>query len=658
MSNDIFSIGLSGLQAAQWGLTTTSENISNASTPGYDVENTVFAESSGQYTGSGYVGSGVSVATVQRAYSQYLSTQLNTAQATSGMLSANGSMATQLNSWVGSPTAGIAAAISTFFTGLQNVSNNPSSLATRQTAVSGAQALANDIEAAGQQYDQLRQGVNQQLSTAVNQINAYATQIANLNAQVQAASLQGQPPNQLMDQRDRVVSSLSQLIGVSTVQESHGYSLFLSNGQPLVVGNQSFALAAVASPSNPSETAIAYQGLAGATPPATPDYLPSSALTGGTLGGLASFVSQTLDPAAAQLGAIATSFAAQVNAQNALGLTLSGGAGGNLFAIAAPTVYAHAQNTGGSTLAVTLANPSQPPSDDYSLAYSAGQYTVTDTTTGQVVSATATLPSAVAGMNLSLTGTMSPGDSFTIQPTAGALDSFALTTTNPSAIAAASPVLASAASTNTGTATITQGTVAAGYAIPSALTLAYSSTTQSLSGFPVGSTVTVGTSPPVTIPSGAPVTSVPYTPGATITIRTPAPASGMNAVSFTISGTPANGDTFTIAPNTGGTDDGRNALAIANLTSNPALANGTATLASAYANYVNTIGNAASTLQASSTAQSSIVTQITAAQQSVSGVNLDEEAANLLQYQQLYQANSKVIQTADTLFQTLIGIFQ
>jgi len=663
MSNNIFSIGLSGLQAAQWGLTTTSQNISNASTPGYDVESAVFAESAGQYTGSGYMGNGVTVATVQRAYSQYLTTQLNNAQATNSSLTANYTMAAQLNNLVGSPTGGISAAITTYFTGLQNVASNASSLATRQTAVSNAQSLANEINATGQQYDQLRQSVNQQLSTAVNQINTYSTQIASLNAQIQAASSQGQPPNQLMDQRDQAVSSLSQLVGVSVVQNSSGYSLFLGNGQPLVVANQSFQLAAVTSPSNPSETAIAYKGLAGSTPPSPPDYLPSSALTGGTVGGLTSFVSQTLDPAAAQLGAIATSFAAQVNSQNALGLTLSGSAGGNLFTVAAPTVYANANNTGNQTLTVTLANSSQPPSDDYSLSYSGGTYTLTDTTTNQVAGTTTTLangnPVTIGGLTLAVgTGTIQNGDSFTIQPTAGALDSFALATTAPSAIAAASPVLASTASTNTGTATITPGAVVAGYNIPGTTTLTYNSATQTLTGFPVGSTVTVGSAAPVTIAAGPPATTVPYTSGSAITINTTPASAGVNGVSFTISGTPGNGDTFTIAPNTGGTNDGSNATAMSNLVSNPVLQNGTVTLTSAYANYVNNIGNSASTLQASSTSQSALVTQITSAQQSVSGVNLDEEAANLLQYQQLYQANSKVIQTAESLFQTLIGIFQ
>ena len=644
MSNNIFSIGLSGLQAAQWGMTTTSQNISNASTPGYDVESAVLAEANGQYTGSGYMGNGVSTATTQRAYSQYLTTQLNNATATNSSLTANNTMASQLNNLVGSPTGGISAAITAFFTGLQSVSNNPSSLATRQTAISDAQSLADQINTAGQQYDSLRQSVNQQLSTTVTQINTYSTQIAQLNTQIQAASSQGQPPNQLMDQRDQVVSSLSQLVGVSVVQNSSGYSLFLGDGQPLVVANQSFSLSAVTSPSNPSETAIAYTGIAGSSSSPT-DYLPSTALTGGTLGGLTSFVSQTLDPAEAQLGAIATSFASQVNAQNSLGLTLSGSTGGNLFTVAGPTVYANKNNTGAETLSVTLTNPSAPPTDNYSLAFNGTNYTVTDTSTNTVVSSTTTAPTTVAGMTFTLSGAMTAGDSFTIQPTSGALNSFALATTSASAIAAQSPALASASSSNTGTATIGAATVSSGYSLASTITLTYNSATGTLSGVPVGSSVSINSGAASTNTTG----TVAYTSGAKISI---------NGVAFTISGTPANGDTFKIAPNTGGTNDGSNALAMSNLVSNSVLSNGTATLTGAYANYVNNIGNAASTLQSASKTQSALVTQITSAQQSVSGVNLDEEAANLMQYQQLYQANSKVIQTANSMFSTLLGIFQ
>jgi flagellar hook-associated protein 1 len=658
--SDIYGIGLSGLLSAQLGLATTSNNISNSSTPGYTVENPVFTESSGQYTGSGFIGGGVTTATVQRNYAQYLTSQLNSAQSTNSSLTANLSLATELNNFVGSPTAGISAAITTYFTGLQNVANSPSSVAERQTAISDAQSLAAQINEAGQQFDQLRQGVNQQLTQSVSQINSYSQQIASLNTQIAEASSQGQPPNQLLDQRDQAVSQLSQLVGASVVQNSQGYSVFLPSGQPLVVANQSFDLGTSTSAGDPSELAVTYNGLAGTTPTGPTDYLSASAITGGTVGGLLSFRSQTLDPAESQLGAIATSFANQLNQQNALGLTLSGTAGGPLFTVGAPQVYANQQNKGNATLTVGFANPAQPTSDDYSLSYDGTNYTLTDTTTGQTVGppvpaiATTSPGTTIGGLTITMpTGAMNAGDSFTIQPTRGALDSFALATTNPSDIAAASPVLASAGSSNVGTATITQGTVTAGYNIPSTrTTLTYDSATGSLSGWPVGSTVSVNGGPSTTIAAG---TTIAYTPGDTYTIDTTPATAGPNAVSVTITGSPANGDTFTIGQNLG-MNDGRNALAMSNLISSTSLSG--QTLTGAYANYVNNIGNAASGLQAASTAQTALVSQIQSSQQSVSGVNLDEEAANLLKYQQLYQASSKVITTAESMFQTLITSIQ
>lgn len=663
MSGNLISIGLSGLNAAQWGLTTTGENISNSSTSGYSMETPVYSETAGTYTGSGYLPMGVATTTVQRSYSQYLATQLNTAQSSSGALSTYDTMITQLNNLVGSPTSGIASAINSYFTGLQNVANDASDTATRQTAVSDAQTLADQINAAGAQYDSLRASVNTQLSDAVTQINTYTAQIASLNTQILAASNQGQAPNQLLDQRDEAVSNLSQLVGVSTVQASDGtYSVFMANGQPLVSSGNSFNLGTATSSSDPSELDVTYLGQAGATPAPTPQTLADSQLSGGTLGGLAEFRSQTLDPAEAQLGAIATSFAAQVNQQNELGITLNGTAGGALFTVGSPTVNANAQNTGNATLSASFADATQPTTGDYTLSYNGSTYTLTDNSTGSVVGSASNLNNPIDGLQFSSTGTMKAGDSFEVQPTRGALDNFALATTSPSAIAAAAPVLASASSSNTGSAQITQGTVTAGYTAPTtASTITYTAGT-GLTGFPLDSVVTVAGPPSASYNITSSTTAVPYTSGsgATLTITNPTnstSAASMNNVTVTLSGAPDSGDSFTIGPNTGATSDGRNAQLLSNLTSAQALNGGTSTLTGAYANYVNDIGNQTTQIENSSSAQTALVTQITSAQQSVSGVNINEEAANLLQYQQLYQANSKVIQTASTLFQTLLGIF-
>ncbi|OMG70872.1 flagellar hook-associated protein FlgK [Burkholderia ubonensis] len=644
MSNTLMNLGISGLNAAIWGLTTTSNNISNAATPGYTIERPVYAEASGQYTGSGYLPQGVNTTTVQRQYSQYLSDQLNSAQTQGGALSTWNTLVAQLNNYVGSPTAGISTAITNYFTGLQNVANKASDTSVRQTAISNAQVLADQLKAAGAQYDALRQSVNSQLSSTVAQINTFTTQIAQLNQQIATAGSQGQPPNQLLDQRDQAVSNLSSLAGIQVVRNDQGYSVFMAGGQPLVVADKSYTLAAVTSSSDPSELSVVSQGIAGANPPGPNQALPDASLSGGTLGGLLAFRRQTLDPAQAQLGAIATSFAAQVNAQNALGVDLSGNPGGNLFSTGSPTVFANQANTGGATLNVSFANPSQPTTSDYTLSYQgANQYALTDRATGSVVgtATSATMPISIGGLNFSVSGAMNAGDSFTVLPTRGALGGFSLATANGSAIAAAGPYVSSASTTNLGT-----GTIGA----PSVTNASAVTTTNPY-------TITIGTNGAgaltytITNPSATPPTTapVPYTSGSAITL-----APGL---SVTMSGTPASGDTFAVKPNTGGTSDGSNALALAQLVSAKQLGGGTTTLTGAYANYVNGIGNTASQLKSSSAAQTALVGQITKSQQEVSGVNQNEEAANLMQYQQLYQANAKVIQTASTLFQTVLGLF-
>ncbi|MEK6425099.1 MAG: flagellar hook-associated protein FlgK [Burkholderia gladioli] len=657
-SSNLLNIGLSGLNAAQWGITVTGNNISNQATAGYSVERAVYAETDGQSTSSGYLPSGVTTVTVQRQYSQYLNDQLNAANTTNSALSSYSSLVATLNNYVGSPTAGIGAAISSYFTGLQTVSNNAASTASRQTAISDAQTLANQIGSAGQQFDALRQQVNTQLQNSATQVNTLTAQIAQLNQQIAVASAGGTQPNTLLDSRDQAVASLSQLVGITVTQNNGSYSVTVGNGQPLVVGNSSYQMTTVPSPSDPSELSLAVQS-SSTTTGGSPQVLADSTVTGGSIGGALQFRSQTLDPAEAQLGAIAVSFAAQTNAQNALGVDLNGNAGGNLFTVPTPTTVSNLNNTGTATVSADFADATQPPTSDFTLSYDGTNYTLTNKTTGAVAGTSSSLPATIGGLKLSATGTMNAGDSFTIEPTRGALGSFALATTSGSAIAAASPVLASATSTNTGTATITQGTVTSGYQLPSSTTtLTYNASSKSLSGFPAGTTVTVGGTTTTIVDS---TTQVPYdgTAGATLTIASatqPAPSGVMNNVSVTLSGTPADGDTFTIAKG-GGSNDGRNAQLMSALASSKAIDGGTSTLTTAYSSYVNNVGNTATRLSSASSAQAGVVSQITTQQQSVSGVNANEEAANLVQYQQMYQANAKVIQTAQTLFTTLLGIF-
>ncbi|MFC0402610.1 flagellar hook-associated protein FlgK [Paraburkholderia rhizosphaerae] len=660
-SSNLFGIGLSGLNSAQLGMSTTGNNISNAATPGYNVERALFAESNGMRTGNGFIGAGVTTVTIQRQFDSTLTNELFSTQSKSSSTSAYSQLISTLNNLIGSPTAGIGAGFTSFFNNMAQLSGAAGDGSTRQTVINSAQQLANQINGMGQQIDQIRQGLNTTLSSTVTQINNLTRQIAQLNAQIAGSGTAGQQPNQLLDARDQAVSQLTQLVGVNVQTASDGTdSITLSNGMTLVQGNQSYQLGTTPSPSNPAELALTYQEPDSANPGKfVTTVLPDSSISGGSLGGTLQYRSQTLDPAAQQLGALATSFAAQVNAQNALGIDQTGKAGGPLFQIAAPTVIPNLNNTGNASVAATLTNPASPPLGDLKLTFDGTNYTLTNTSTGTVVGTAppptpATNPIVIGGVSLTVNGTVNPGDSFVIQPTEGALDSFALTTADGSAIAAGSPSIASNGNKNTGSGNIQTAPASPGFIINTTTTITYDAATQTLSGFPPGSTVTFG-NPPQTVTINAATDPVPYNPanGGTYTINSTAtPPASPSGISFSLSGTPATGDTFTIAPNTG-TTDGSNANFISNVKTSTVF-NGT-TLNNGYAEFVNNVGNATSNLQAMATTQSATLAQITAQQQSVSGVNLDEEATMLLQYQQMYQANSKVIQTAQSLFQSILS---
>ena len=251
----IYGIAVSALNAAQAGLATTSNNIANANTPGYSLEKTVQTQMLPQNTGSGFVGQGVSVTTVQRQYDQFLSAQVLAAQTQSSNLNAQLGLAQQVSNLLGTSSSGLTPTMQSFFTAVNAVANAPQSVPARQTLISSAQSLVDGFQSMSQNLNQISDGLNGQITSSVAQINSYATQIASLNAQiVQAqADTPNQAPNALLDQRDQLINQLSQEIRVSTIKQSDGsLNVYIGNGQSLVLGNQTTALQAVASATDPT----------------------------------------------------------------------------------------------------------------------------------------------------------------------------------------------------------------------------------------------------------------------------------------------------------------------------------------------------------------------------------------------------------------------
>lgn len=659
----LLSIAQTGLAAAQLGLQTTANNISNASTPGYDREEIIQEEGIAQNTGSGYIGSGTEVTTVQRMYNAFLATQQNVAQSSYSSLNTAYTQTSQIDNMFAGSTSGLSTSVQNFFNSVQTATANPSAASSLETVLTSAQTLASQFQSTSAQLSTLNDGVNSQITSTVQSINGYATQIASLNQAISTAeaSTAGQPPNDLLDERDEAVANLSQLVGVSVVNQGSDYNVSIGTGQPLVVGSQSYSLTTLESPTNSSQLEVGYQ--TGTAPTsATNIAIPESSLTGGSLGGLLQFRSQSLIPTENAIGQLALGVANAVNTQQELGQDQSGSPGVAMFTAGTPATTASTNNTGNLQVTTTVADTSALTTSNYSLQFNGTNYSLTRLSDNSVVYQGATFPPAtpIDGLDFSTNGgTPGTGDTFLIQPTVNAATNFGVAITNTTQIAMAAPIVTNAPDTNTGTGQISAGSVnplpvpaptpaptpplygnAAAY-YPN-LT---DSVTISFNGSP--NTGTYNVTDNTTGTSLA--TNVAYAPDGNISY---------NGWTVQVSGTPAANDTFTVGPNLNSTGDSRNGLLIAGIQTAKTLDGATTSIQGAYAQMVSSIGNQAAQLQATSSAANTQLTNATSAQQSVSGVNLDEEATNLIQYQQAYQAAAQTMSAANTLFTTLITDLQ
>ncbi|AJG24696.1 flagellar hook-associated protein FlgK [Cupriavidus basilensis] len=633
----LFNIGLSGLNTAQNALTTVGHNISNAATAGYTRQNTLIASAGGQYTSSGFFGQGSNTTSVVRVYDEFLTGQLRNAQSASAQLSTYSSQIGQIDNLLADQTGGIAPLMQKFFAAVQGVSDTPADPAARQNMINAGQSLTGQVRAANSYFQQLRDGVNTQLQSSVTQINAYSQQLAKLNDQITRATAAGggQPPNDLLDQRDQMVSQLTQLVGVKVVPQDNTYNVFVGNGQPLVMGSNSYDLKAVQSSADPSRITIAYTQANGNV-----TEMDESTLTGGSVGGLLKFRTESLDPAQNAIGRLSVTLAQTFNDQHKLGVDLTGQIGGNLFKLGTPVTLPKSSNTGTSLVSASISNTSLLTTSDYTLTYDGTNYSLTRMSDNTVVAtqagATATYPLTLSadGVDVKIPTAMSANDSYQIQPTRNVAASMDMAITDPAKIAAAGPLRVSAGTTNTGTGTAKVSNVAQGFSLPA------TTITAKFNG--ANYVFTDATGAPV-VPTSGP------TPSGTATQY------AFNGVTVSFDGTPKTGDSFTLAPNLSGVSDNGNALALAKLQTTKTIG-GVSSYNDAFAQLVNDVGSRAKSVQIASTSQDSVTTQVQTAQQGISGVNMDEETVSMLRFQQLYQANAKVIQTATTLFDTIIGI--
>ena len=622
--SSLIGTSLSGLMAAQSALNTTSNNIANANTVGYNTENINLTTAPAISSYGGFVGQGVNTVTVTRSYNQFATQQVTSTTSAYAQANTLSTLAFGVDQTLSDKTTGLATVLSNFSSATTGVANDPTSIAARQVLLSAAGSVAQQINSLSSQLTTLNTQTNGQVQASVNNINAYATSIAALNTQIVAAtnnSTNGQAPNNLLDQRDALVAQIAQQANVSTIAQANGsINVMIGSGQTLVSGSNVAQLSAGAASTNPSNSTVLLNGQ---------DI--SQQITGGTLAGTLNFQTQVLNPSQQQLDLVAASFSEQMNAQQAAGYDLNGNTGAAIFSLGTPTFTPSATNTGSITVSYGAGISS---TSNYQLNYNGTAYTLTQLSSGTSTTVTPNAANVITGPGFDINVTnIGIGDSYNINPTLNAAKNMSTLMTDPTLIAAAATNGYSKAANVFQINGVNIGAVAGG-------------TNPLTQGINIAAAINSSSIPGVTAAAD------PFTGAITLTSAAPLIIAGDISETGLSTGTTP-GTVVGIAPPTltANPGDNTNALAMA-LLSNKGSFNST------YTQLITNVGNVTQSASLNSTAQQAALAQATATQQSLSGVNLDEEAANLIKYQQAYQASSKAISIAQSLFTTLIGALQ
>lgn len=653
---DLMSLGVSALKVAQQALSTTGHNISNVNTASYSRQRVETSTNLAAFTGGGFFGTGVHTDTVTRAYDKFLTQELQSNLSNEAQLSAFSEFASRIDNLLGNNNTGLSTVTQDFFSALHAFADDPTSIPAREVVLTQANILSDRFNTVQRDLSTQRDILNNELSASTAQISAFGRNIAKLNNDIALAKSAsgGNIPNDLLDQRDEQLTQLSKLVNLTTVEDGSSgmLNVFIGAGQSLVLNNQSAELVAVPRPTDPLQVNIAIQ-----TPNGMVDI--TSSLTGGRTGGLLAFQTNTLDLTMNSVGRMALAISDSFNTQNALGVDLNAELGQLIFADinstnnAADRVMTATTNQGSAQLSVTLDDVSGLGISDYSLAFNGTSYNLTRLSDKAVIAnfAEPAVPGPIAiaaegfTLNFSSLGAVA-GDQFLIRPTRSAASNIEVVMADPAKLAAASPIHSSSSLTNTGSGTLgsvrVQDTTNAAFATPGQLTPPVLIEFTSQTTFDILDAVTA-----------APLASnVSFTPNQD---NDPLALAGLDyGYSFTLSGAPAIGDTFSIDYNATGVGDNRNALAITALQTTKTMAAGKNTFQESYTQLVANVGTRSKEVKTNAATASSLLQQAQQRRDNVVGVNLDEEAANMLRFEQAYQAAARIISTSQTIFDSLL----
>jgi len=713
-TSDVLSIGLSGTMASERRLATSSHNIANANTKGFSRQRVEVDTRQPQLAGIGALGTGVQVTNVKRIHDEFVSTELRTNATIANGLQTNYDFTSQIDNMLADPNAGLAPTLHSFFASINNVANDPSSQAARQVLIGEANALSERFAYLDNRFESLEKGTNETLKSHIKDVNDLAKAIADVNWKVVLAKevTQGEPSD-LLDQRERLLHQLAEKVEVrSNEQEDGALNVFIGNGQTLVLGKRHATLDLKANQHDPSQLEVIYnnQGT---------DSVITKFLKGGSIGGLIDFRDNMLSAAQNELGRIAIGVSKTFNDQHHKGMTLENELGGDFFKAidkSTPLTLPSFSNDGDYELKTTISNTDNLTVSDYILSYNAGLYTLIREKDDEIVGKFTSLPADVEseGIHIELErGTViENGDSFKIRPTNAAAREFAVEIERANDIAAAAPVrvrtsvhnmgdvkplLNSVTDINAPSFTLKEGTISPtitvrfvdenhiellddkGKVIQAQQLTEQNKAIPATPGVPgePGSPATpaipaTAASRATTIKSLAESTEIVegeeitpgeiekgiyYDPEKGINLF-PTPAGMEMGFNVQLSGKAKAGDTFVIEYNHDAVGNNINALELGALQRKPTLDNGTSNYNEVYSQLVSRVGSKTHELDVNREAQNILYEQAKLQREAVSGVNLDEEAADLVRYQQAYEANAQVIGAASEMFDTLIGVLR